>query len=66
MHRFVILHVADAELRGRVDPLRLAVLVRLRLEVIENADCPALAHQQVDDVRADEAGASGNECAFLM
>jgi hypothetical protein len=43
MHRLVILHVALAELGRRIDPWRLAILVRLRFEVIEDSNLPAVA-----------------------
>jgi hypothetical protein len=60
VHGVVVLHVAEAELGAWVDPRGLAELVRVGLEVVEDADGPALRQKQVDDVRADEAGAAGD------
>ena len=66
MHRLVVLHVAETKLCGRIDPFGLAILVSLRFEVIKDSNDPALAYEQIDDVRANETGASGNECTLLM
>src|SRR6185437_1648652 len=65
-HRCGILHVAVHELGGGVDPRRLAKFVRVGLEVVEDANAPSFANQQVDNVRADKARASGDESALLV
>ena len=49
-----------------VYPRGLALFVRLRLQVVEDADGPALADKKVNDVGADEACASRDEGAFLV
>jgi hypothetical protein len=36
----------------------------VRFEVIENPHAPAFAHEQVGDVRSDEAGAASNKSAL--
>ena len=59
-----ISQIAFDELRARVDPRRLAALVRVRLKIIEHAHFPALAHQQIGNVRADQARAAGHERVF--
>ena len=58
--------IALHKLRFRIHPGRLAKLVRVRLEVIEDAHLPALAHQQIDDVRSDQSRAAGDERAFAI
>ena len=40
--------------------------MRLRLEIIENADTPAFAPQKVGDVRTDQTGAASNESALSV
>jgi len=37
--------------------------VRLRFEIVEHPNVPTLAHQQIDDMGADEPGAAGDERA---
>ena len=55
--------VADAELGAVRKPGGRAAAVGLRLQVVQDADRPALAEQQVHDVRADQAGAARDERA---
>jgi hypothetical protein len=50
LHGGVVLHVSLDELCRRVNPLGLAGLVGLRLEVIKDANGPAFAEEEVDDV----------------
>jgi len=59
-----IAQIAFNEFRLVGDPRRLAALVRVRFQVIEHAHFPAFADEQVDHVRADQARATGNKCAF--
>ena len=66
VHGVVVLHVALAELGCRIDPCGFAMFVGLGLEIIEDAHRPAFAHKQIDDVRADQACAAGDERSFLM
>ncbi len=65
-HGVVVLDFALAELGGGIDPGGLAELVGVGLEIVEDADGPAFGEQEVDDVRADEACASGDEGALLV
>jgi hypothetical protein len=64
-HGFLVLHVALAKLGPGVNPRRLAELVRVGLQIVEDADGPALANEQVNNVRSDEPGAAGNQRALL-
>jgi hypothetical protein len=57
--------VADVtldKLGGSWRPGRLAEAVGLRLQVVEDSDLPAGSECRVNDVRADETGAAGDEC----
>src|SRR5581483_135003 len=63
--RCAIPDVALDKFRAFVDPRRLAAFVRVRLEIIEYANLPAFAHEKIDNVRTDQAGAAGNESAFI-
>ena len=65
-HGFIVLHLALAELRRRVHPGGLALLVRVRFQVVQDADRPALADQQVCQVRSNEPGTAGKKSALLM
>ena len=49
------------ELGGLGHPGWLAVTVRLPLQVVEDAHVPAGGQRRVDDVRADQPGAAGDE-----
>src|SRR5947209_16497197 len=62
--RVAIAHVTVDKLGAIVDPCGLSSLVRLRLEIVENAHGPALAHEKIDDVGADEPHAAGDKRAF--
>ena len=59
-------HVALHELRVLIHPGGFAELVRVRLEVIENADAPAFAHEQIGQMRSDQARAAGDQRAFSV
>ena len=65
-HRLVVLDVALHKLGFRVDPGRLAELVRVGLQVGEDADRPSLREQQVDNVGTDKAGAAGDKSTLLV
>jgi len=62
-------HVAIAQIgvnkfRLFVYPRRSSAAMRLRFKIIETAHFPALAHQQIGNMRADKARAAGHKCAF--
>ena len=40
--------------------------MRLRLKIIQDAHFPAFAHQQIRNMRADQARATGHKRAFSM
>ena len=58
-----VAHVALDELGARVEVGRRAVAPRQRVEEVEHAHVVAELEQLVDDVRADEAGAAGDQDA---
>jgi hypothetical protein len=61
-HRITVAHVAGLELHLRVEVVRrLAVRVHLRVEVVERAHLVAVGEEPVGEVRADEAGAAGDQ-----
>src|SRR5438105_3716377 len=64
LNRGPIPQIAVHKLGVVVYPGRLAAFVGVRFEVIENPHVPALAHEQIGDVRTDEPGAASNESAF--
>src|SRR6185295_2729212 len=55
--------VALDEARGRRHPIGTTVGVHLRLEVVEDGDRVPAREQRVDDVAADESGASSDQHA---
>ncbi len=63
-HCLAIGYVAFDEFDVISDPGRLSVAMGLRLEVIQDADAPAFALQQIGDMRADEPGPAGYESSF--
>ena len=65
-HGVVVLHVPLAKLGRWIDPCWLAELVGVRFKIIEDANGPAFAKEEIDDVRADETRASGDERALLV
>ena len=48
------------------NPSRFAFSMRLRLEIVENANAPAFAFQQVGYVRTDQAGATRHQSTFAQ
>ena len=56
-------HVAAHELGLSRHPGRLAVAVRLPLQVVEDAHVPPRRQRRVGDVRPDQAGAAGDQNA---
>ncbi len=66
VHRGVVLNLTLPEVSGGIDPGGLAELVGLWLKIVEDADRPTLTEEQIDDVRADESGAAGDERALLV
>ena len=65
-HRCRVLHIALHEFGGGINPAWAAELVGIGLEVVEDADTPAFADEEVGDVRPDEARASGDKRALLV
>ena len=63
---FAIAQVALNEFRLLVNPRRFAATVRLRLQIVEHANFPAFSHQQIGNVRSDQAGSAGDKCAFSV
>ncbi len=59
-----IAQVALEEFCLFVNPRRFTAAMRLRLKIIESAHPPALTHEKIDNVRANQARAAGNERAF--
>ena len=49
-----------------IDPGRLAALVRIRFQIVENSYAPALPHEQIRDMRTDQTGAPSNQCVFHL
>ena|GEM_PF-1256167 len=50
----------------RVNPTGFAVAMRLRFEIVQDADAPAFAYQQIDQMRTDQARATRDQCPFLV
>ena len=46
-----------------VKPGRLTTAMRLRLKIVEHPHGPTFAHEEIDQMRADQAGTTGNESA---
>ena len=51
--RLAIAHVAFDKLRGGIDPRRFAAAMRVRLEIIQDANFPAFANEKIGQVRTD-------------
>src|SRR6266480_4128979 len=49
-----------------VDPSRLPAAMRLRFEIIKDANFPALMHEQIGHMRPNEPGAASDKCAFFV
>ena len=52
-NRIAVPHVALDEFGLGIYPCRLSAAVGLRLEIIQRANLPTLAHEKIDNVRAD-------------
>src|SRR5438094_9516101 len=63
-NRIAIPHVALDEFSLGIYPCRLSAAVRLRLEIIQSAHLPTLAHEKIDNVRADQTRGASDECAL--
>jgi len=63
-HGRPIAHIALQKLDLIGNPGRLAATMRLWFEIVEHADLPSVGHEQVGDVRTDEAGPARDESAF--
>ncbi len=48
--RFTVADVAVSEFDLGIDPSRFTATMRLRLKIIQDANFPALAHQQIGNV----------------
>ncbi len=66
VHRLVVLNVPLAELGCRMDPFGLTVLVGLGLQIVQDADLPAFLHEEIDDVRTNQASPTCYEGSFPM
>ena len=55
-----IAHVALDEFCLFIDPRRFTATMRVRLKIIERANLPAFAHEQINNVRADQARTASN------
>jgi hypothetical protein len=49
-----------------MDPFRFTVLVGLGLQIVQDADSPAFLHEEIDDVRTNQASPTCYECSFPM
>src|ERR1700694_4581913 len=61
-----ITNVSLDEICVLLDPSRLAALVRVRLKVVQHANFPTFAHEEVRYMRADEASTARNQRAFSV
>ncbi len=64
LNRLAIAQIALYKFGVAVDPSRLATLMRVRFEIIENPHAPAFAHEQIDHMRTDQACPAGDERAL--
>src|SRR6266481_4209215 len=62
--RFTIAHVALHEFHVIRYPRGFSPAMRLRFKVIKDSDAPSFTHEQVCDVRTNQASTAGDECAF--
>ena len=62
--RVAIPHVALDKFRLGIYPWRLSAAVRLRLEIIHCPHRPAFRYEKIDNMRADQTRATGDECAL--
>ena len=63
-NRITIPHVALDEIGLGIYPCRLSAAVGLRLQIIQSANLPPVAHEKIDNMRADKARGASDECAF--
>src|SRR6266513_1083368 len=65
-NRFAVAQVAFNEFHLIRYPHRFSAAMRLWLKIIQHAHFPALTHQQIRNMRADQARATGHKGAFSM
>src|ERR1041385_5946363 len=56
-----VAQIAAPEFGVFVQPGRLTMAMRLRLELVQSPDGPPFSHEEIDQVRSDQAGTTGNE-----
>src|ERR1700736_4265535 len=61
-----VAQIALDEFGSFVDPRRLAAAMRLRFEIIQDANFPTLTYEQIANVRPNQSGATGDKCAFFV
>src|SRR5438874_540275 len=61
---FAIAQIAFDKLHFWIDPIRFAAFVRVRLQIVEHANIPTIAHEQIGDVRSNESSAARHERTY--
>jgi hypothetical protein len=59
----VVAQIPAPEFGLFVKPCRLTTAMRLRLKIVQYPDGPTFSDEEIDQMRADQAGTTGNERA---